>query len=151
MNPANAVNKMAEQLRSWGLCDIEQFSVSHSSTANGNSSYITIGDCWNPIFKVRVSDHSVTNSSRILEEFHANTASAQVEAMQIIERYFFPERYETVICIEWSAPVWKSANAPAAIIAAGKQFKALDVSCNEKGQDSILLQISSQIISYIRK
>lgn len=76
--------------------DLSYIIGSNSKTDFGQSRYINvfkIGDGSFESKKIRISDHSVTNINRVMDEYHIYRDSDIENKVDLIEYYFFPEKY----------------------------------------------------------
>lgn len=86
MSPSEQIKRFRKDLVSLGITGFQQ---SNSKTSFGESSYLYVGG-----FKVRASDHSVTNPGRILDECHISHPLGYSKALKSIEYHYYPERFE---------------------------------------------------------
>lgn len=83
--------ELSQELTNKGIEN--HFSV--SSTDYGTSCYFTFYKNENDKYVIRISDHSVSNASRISNERHERANSINiVKVANAVELYLFPERFE---------------------------------------------------------
>lgn len=139
------IEKLSEELKSSGVTEF--MSISKSETSFGASTYLYVGDT----FKVRASDHSV-GTSRLLNELHVNDLSFNF-IFQTIERYFFPERYEKVVSLEFGDSHEATEKKISSLIKNGVDFKYIekDFKTSKKGNKISMIQVRNmEEINYIK-
>lgn len=89
--------ELSQELTNRGIEN--HFSV--SSTDFGTSCYFTFYKNEADKYVVRISDHSVENTTRVFNERHERAEKINIEKVaNAIELYLFPERFEFVACKE---------------------------------------------------
>jgi hypothetical protein len=97
MNPVKMATELSDELISRGISG--NFSI--SDTDYGCSCYFTFYKSSESLekLKVRVSDHSVQNTSRCFDEYHVHEGNFNSKRIaNTIEIYLFPERFTFVEC-----------------------------------------------------
>ena len=89
--------ELSNELASRGIEN--HFSV--SSTDFGTSCYFTFYKNESDKYVIRISDHSVENTTRLFNERHERANSINItKVANAVELYLFPERFEFVECKE---------------------------------------------------
>lgn len=138
----NIIESFYNSLKSLNL-DSFVDKVCHSSTDFGNSSYLYIGP-----YKVRVSDHSVKDR-RVLTELHLSDFNFN-EVLEVIEKYFFPERFEQIETYEFGDVHERKESSLSALYF---DYKIISGSerLSKKGEKLVSVQIKNKkVVSFKR-
>jgi len=143
------VRQQIEDLRSRLVsagCPDDHMEASHSKTTWGYSSYLLVGaNPTQPDIKIRCSDHSC-GTQRVLSEIHLTNDEQQV--FELVERYFFPERYTAVQSMEWRE-TYKSDKALGNLTA---PYEVISSTPTKRGGFEYRVRVQDvPVFSYIRK
>lgn len=140
-DPKEIVSRFTTELDKLGL----EYSVAHSTTDFGNSSYIYVGK-----FKIRASDHSTGIGRMLSEEPLFDLTFKQI--LEDVERHFFPERFEQVFEMKFGHPHFKTESQ---LLALPYEYEIVDPSqsfVSSKGNLMHYVHVKNDKITYfVRK
>ena len=85
------INKVSSEMKEYFQSIGLDSHVSQSRTSFGNSNYVYVKYPDGFERKIRISDHSCSNSGRIMDEIHYHGNEQEIKDM--VEYYQFPERF----------------------------------------------------------